>query len=101
MSGDRYTFGDVTVEVAERRVVRAGQALSLAPKAFDVLAHLVRRAGHLVSKRELLEAIWPDAFVEEGIVSVHVSSTVIPASSILPSRRNGTRCVPTRGSTSV
>jgi tetratricopeptide (TPR) repeat protein len=40
----------------------------------DLLVQLVRRAGALVTKRELLEAVWPDAFVEEGIVAVHVSA---------------------------
>jgi DNA-binding winged helix-turn-helix (wHTH) protein len=71
---ERYVFGDLIVDVTERRVTRQGQALSLSPKAHDLLACLVRRAGHLVGKRELLEAVWPDAFVEEGIVAVHVST---------------------------
>ena len=39
----------------------------------DVLVTLVRRAGHLVTKRELLAEVWPESFVEEGILAVHVS----------------------------
>jgi DNA-binding winged helix-turn-helix (wHTH) protein len=64
----------LTLDVAERRLSSADGALALAPKAFDVLVALVRRAGRLVSKSELLESVWPDAFVEEGILSVHVSA---------------------------
>ena len=74
MGLERYSFGEVTVDVAERRVTRGGRELLLSPKAYDVLVHLVRRSGRLVTKRELLDAVWPDAFVEEGIVAVHVSA---------------------------
>ena len=46
----------------------------LAPKLNDVLVALVRKPGRLVTKRELLEQVWPGAFVEEGILTVHASS---------------------------
>ena len=74
MSRERYAFGEFTVDVAERRVARQGQDVTLAPKALDVLVELVRRAGRLVTKRELLDRVWPDSFIEEGILAVHVSS---------------------------
>src|SRR4030095_6619322 len=35
---------------------------------------LVRESGKLVTKQELLARVWPDAFVEEGILTVHISS---------------------------
>ncbi|HVQ41225.1 MAG TPA: winged helix-turn-helix domain-containing protein [Vicinamibacterales bacterium] len=73
MGLERYSFGDVTLDVSEHRVRRGGHDVSLSPKAWDVLVHLVRHAGHLVTKQELLDAVWPSAFVEEGIVAVHVS----------------------------
>jgi len=74
MVHERYTFGDFTLDVVERRVTDSrGRALTLAPKAHDVLVELVRRAGRLVRKQELIDAVWPDAFVEEGILAVHVS----------------------------
>jgi DNA-binding winged helix-turn-helix (wHTH) protein/tetratricopeptide (TPR) repeat protein len=68
-----YRFGELAMDVAERRLSREGQTISLAPKAYDVLVHLVRNAGRLVTKRELLDGIWAGSFVEEGILSVHVS----------------------------
>ena len=73
MTRERYAFGDFTLDVNERRVTRLGRQVALAPKAHDLLVELVRRAGHLVTKQALLQAVWPESFVEEGIVSVHIS----------------------------
>src|SRR5262252_9599195 len=73
MAGERYTFGDFALDVDERRVTQNGRDVTLSPKAHDVLVELVRRAGRLVRKQDLLDAVWPDAAVEEGILSVHVS----------------------------
>lgn len=69
-----YRFGEFTLEVGERRLVRSTQVISLAPKAHDLLVALVRRAGSLVHKRDLLNDVWPDASVEEGILAVHVAA---------------------------
>ncbi|MFI5177954.1 MAG: winged helix-turn-helix domain-containing tetratricopeptide repeat protein [Vicinamibacterales bacterium] len=70
---ERYAFGDLELDVTERRLSRSGRHVTVAPKAYDVLVHLVRNAGRLVTKRELLDQIWTESFVEEGILSVHVS----------------------------
>jgi DNA-binding winged helix-turn-helix (wHTH) protein len=69
-----YQFGEFQLEVAERRLVRADQPIQLAPKTHDVLVALLRRAGGLVTKRELLAQVWPEAVVEEGILAVHISA---------------------------
>jgi DNA-binding winged helix-turn-helix (wHTH) protein len=71
---ERYAFGDCALDVGERQLLRAGVCAPLAPKAFDLLVALVRRAGRLRTKAELLEQVWPEAFVEEGILAVHVSA---------------------------
>jgi len=46
--------------------------VSLTPKAYEVLLALVRRAGHIVEKEELMKEVWSDAFVEEGNLTHHV-----------------------------
>lgn len=74
MTSGVYTFGEFTLDTTERRLLADGRALTIAPKAFDVLTMLVSRAGRLVSKQDLLDAIWPGAHVEEGILTVHVSN---------------------------
>jgi DNA-binding winged helix-turn-helix (wHTH) protein/tetratricopeptide (TPR) repeat protein len=72
--GEVYEFGPYTLDVGERRLRRAGDVVPLAPKAHDVLVALVRRAGTLITKRELLHLIWRDVAVEEGVLSVYVAS---------------------------
>jgi DNA-binding winged helix-turn-helix (wHTH) protein len=69
-----YEFGEFTLDVPERRLTRGALPVHLAPKTYDVLVALVRRAGHLVTKQDLLKGVWPGIFVDEGIVSVHVAS---------------------------
>jgi DNA-binding winged helix-turn-helix (wHTH) protein/Tfp pilus assembly protein PilF len=68
-----YDFGEFRLDVSERRLFRGGQSVALPPKAYDVLVTLVRKGGRLVRKDELLAAVWPDTFVEEGILAVHIS----------------------------
>ncbi|MFN8572988.1 MAG: response regulator transcription factor [Gemmatimonadaceae bacterium] len=51
-------FGDVTLDPAARRVLRSGEAVSLSPKAFDLLLALVRREGRVASRTELLREVW-------------------------------------------
>lgn len=55
----RYHFADVELDVDRFAVTRGGHRLELEPKAIDVLRVLVERPGHLVTKDELLEAVWP------------------------------------------
>lgn len=69
-----YHFADFTLDVSERRLSHGATPLPLPPKSLDVLTALVRRAGRLVTKRELLRSVWPDVFVEEGILTVHVAA---------------------------
>jgi len=61
-----FRFYDVEVREAERRVTRAGEPLMLEPKTYRVLIHLLHHPGHLVTKNELLDAVWGDAVVTES-----------------------------------
>jgi DNA-binding winged helix-turn-helix (wHTH) protein len=69
-----FHFGEFTVEAAERRLTHGGNFIRLSPKAHDVLVVLLRHAGRLVTKDEFLSRVWPDACVEEGILTVHISA---------------------------
>jgi two-component system copper resistance phosphate regulon response regulator CusR len=51
---------DLQVDVRARRVTRGGQLVVLSAKEFGVLAHLLRRAGHVVTRAELAETVWED-----------------------------------------
>lgn len=63
-----YEFGDFRLDVDERTIERidGGHLDTLPTKTFDSLVLLVRKRGHLVSKDELLEYVWPDTIVEEN-----------------------------------
>lgn len=74
MPREIFQFGEFRLDVADRRLERSSKVVRLSPKAFDILATLVRADGRLVTKRELLNGVWPDAFVEAGILTVHVSA---------------------------
>ena len=54
----RSVHGDVTVDLAQRRVQRAGQDVHLTPTEFELLARLVRQAGQVVTHRQLLADVW-------------------------------------------
>lgn len=67
--------GDVVVDLAARRVEVAGAEVTLAPKEFEVLAHLVARRGEAVSRQELMDAVWGDAYVAVSrSLDVHMTS---------------------------
>src|SRR5215213_1987744 len=75
MEGKRlYEFGPFLLDPAERVLMREGQPVPLTPKAFDLLVVLVENGGHLLNKKDLMEAVWPDSFVEEGNLTFTVSS---------------------------
>src|SRR5262245_25466157 len=61
-----YEFGPFRLEVKERRLLRSSEAVQLRSKVFDTLRVLIENHGRLVSKAELMKAVWPDAFVDEG-----------------------------------
>jgi eukaryotic-like serine/threonine-protein kinase len=70
----RYAFGDFLVDAAEGTLTRKGQVVPLTPKAFQTLLVLLEKNGHIVSKEELLQAVWPDSFVEEGNLKFNIST---------------------------
>lgn len=57
--------GDLTIDLVKRLVTRAGQALRLSPKEYDLLAQLVEGHGKVVTHRQLLTAVWGPAHVED------------------------------------
>ena len=64
-----YRFLDFELSEGDFCLSRSGQRIALEPKALRVLTLLVRRAGHLVDKQELLECVWPNTFVEENTLT--------------------------------
>ncbi len=53
-----FAFGDVTVDMAARKVLRAGKDVVLSRRELDVLFFLIRRRGRVVSREEIHDAVW-------------------------------------------
>ena len=70
---ESYRFGEFVLDSRRHTLSRADSPVFLTPKAFDVLLFLVQNSNRLVTKEELLQAVWGDTFVEEGNVAQHVS----------------------------
>jgi DNA-binding winged helix-turn-helix (wHTH) protein len=60
-----YSFEDFTLDMDRGCLLRAGQEVRLRPKSFEVLKYLVEHHGRLVSKNDLMHAVWADAFVTD------------------------------------
>ena len=69
-----YRFDRFEVNPTERRLLAAGEPATLGARAFDVLVWLIEHRDRLVTKQELLEAVWPGLVVEENNLSVQVSA---------------------------
>jgi len=70
--GYLYRFGQFALDSRKRTVSRADSPISLTPKAFDVLLFLAQNPNRLVTKEELLQAVWGDTFVEEGNLTQYI-----------------------------
>src|SRR5262245_40249373 len=68
-----YQFGPFRLEIRERRLWCGGDVVPLRGKVFDTLSVLVENAGRLVTKQELLDAVWPETTVEENNLNHNVS----------------------------
>ncbi len=66
----RYEFGPFRLDPTEHTLLRGDQVVALTPKAFETLAVLVQKSGHLVRKDELIERVWHDTVVEESNLNV-------------------------------
>ncbi len=69
-----WEFDCYRVDFERRLLLRGQEPVQLPAKALDTLLVLIQRRGEVVTKDELMKAVWPDAFVEEGNLSqsIHV-----------------------------
>lgn len=68
-----YEFDSFCLDASERVLMREGQVVPLTPKVFETLLVLVENRGHIMSKDELMERLWPDSFVEEANLIQNIS----------------------------
>src|SRR5438309_4511890 len=68
-----YQFGRYVLDAQRRALYCEKSLVPLTPKAFDVLLFLAQNPNRLITKDELLKAVWGDTFVEEGNLTQYIS----------------------------
>src|SRR5262245_18534656 len=105
----QWHFGPFRLDQANATLWRAAQPVTLRPKTFEVLVYLVMHAGQLVTKEALLDALWPETAVGEGVLKTSMNElrrmlgeTAKAPRWIVTVHRRGYRFVaPVRGGESV
>lgn len=67
-------FGDCALNPAQRELSRGGEAVHMEPQVFDLLLHLIQNRDHVVSKDELLSAVWQGRIVSESTLSNRINA---------------------------
>ena len=69
-----YEFGRFRCDPAEHLLFCEGKAVSLAPKAFEILIILIKSNRRLLTKDEMMQKVWPDTFVEDANLTINISA---------------------------
>jgi len=69
-----FHFGGFRLDAARKLLSRDGEPVKLTAKAVELLLFLVKNNRRVVSKGEILDAVWPGSFVEEANLTVHISA---------------------------
>ena len=65
-------FDHFSLDLINECLWRGSEEIKIRPKAFAVLNYLLNRSGQLVTKEELLNAVWPETFVGDAVLKVTV-----------------------------
>jgi DNA-binding winged helix-turn-helix (wHTH) protein/tetratricopeptide (TPR) repeat protein len=92
--------GDIVMRPGEAQLLIEGRPAQLGGRAFEVLCALAEKPGQLVTKRELIDRVWPDVVVEENNLQVQISTLrrLLGPASIITVAGRGYRLVPQRNS---
>ena len=69
-----FVFGDCVLDPDRRELTRRSEVVSVGPKVFDLLVHLVRNRERVVSKDDLLQAVWDGRIVSESTLTSHINA---------------------------
>jgi len=91
-----FMFGDCLLDRNRRELVRGLETVSVAPQVFDLLAYLVENRDRVVSKNDLLEAVWDGRIVSESTLTSHINA-VRKAIGDTGSEQRFIRTIPRKG----
>ena len=69
-----FTFANCEIDCDRRELLRSGEVTHVEPQVFDVLVHLVRHRDRVVSKDELIQAVWDGRIVSDETITSRVSA---------------------------
>jgi TolB-like protein/tetratricopeptide (TPR) repeat protein len=69
-----FRFGDCVLDIDRRELQRGSKMISIGPQVFDLLVYLVQNRGRVVSKDNLLEAVWGGRIVSESTLTSHINA---------------------------
>jgi DNA-binding response OmpR family regulator len=69
-----FRFADFEIDIARHELRRAGAIVHIEPQVFDLLVHLVRNRDRIVSKDELVDAIWQGRIISDAALSSRISA---------------------------
>jgi TolB-like protein len=70
----RYQFEDIVLDPDRRELVRGSETIAPGPQVFDLLLHLVRNREHVVTKDDLIDAVWGGRIVSESTLTSHINA---------------------------
>ena len=70
----QFLFEDYVLDLDRRELTRGSKAIAIGPQVFDLLAYLVRNREHVVSKDNLLDAVWGGRIVSESTLTSHINA---------------------------
>lgn len=68
-----YKFGEFSLDVSRRLLFKGEETIFLPPKATEILLFLIDKRGEIVEKKELMQKIWQDSFVEDNNLTVNIT----------------------------
>lgn len=70
----RFAFKDCVLDLERRELTRGSEAVSIGPQVFDLLVYLVQNRERVVSKDDLLDAVWGARIVSESTLTSHINA---------------------------
>jgi TolB-like protein len=72
--GPAFRFANFEIDVARQELRRAGDLIPVEPQVFDLLVHLIRNRNRIVTREELIDAVWKGRVISEATLSSRVSA---------------------------
>jgi TolB-like protein/Tfp pilus assembly protein PilF len=70
----QFLFGDYALDIGRRELTRGSELIPVGPQVFDLLVYLVQNRTRVVSKNDLLEAVWRGRIVSESTLTSHINA---------------------------